>query len=193
MSGLPRGVRTGSLLFAVTAALAGAIAVAALLARSHLGPAADRYLEFLPDEAATVTDIREILTYTIVCALATVLVGGALAVLVRQPRPWVRTALWIAALVLGLALGTGLVAGVDPAGASPGDDSTPAARLFYDLVPGWYPSVNAVLGLLVLISLGAAAFSVLRSSALDFYRAASHVEDPRWSSFVARRQSDQDG
>lgn len=187
---MPRTVRNSSWAFAAAAGIAAASALVVVLGQAHHGPALDRYLDFNAGDLAAeqfATDVGEILTVTLILALVTVVAGGVLAFVVRRPVAWARTIAWSTALVLALLVGTALLAGVDPVGATPGPDAEPAARLTYDLVPGWYPSVNAVVGLGLLIALGAAGFFVLRSSAADFYRAASKVEDPRWSSFVAER------
>jgi hypothetical protein len=90
--------------------------------------------------------------------------------------------------VIGLALFLGLNAGADPAGstATPGADS--GSRAYYDLLPHWYPALNAILGVTAVALVIAVIVMLMRSSVADFYRPASGEQDPRWSAFVADQQ-----
>lgn len=183
----PPLVRWSSLLLAGCAGLAALMLMMAILAWRHLGPAGDAY------ESASGFDggadaVRSSIAFNMVVTAAVVLTTTVLAMLVRRPLRWARPVTWGVLGVVGTALYVGLNAGPDPAGSKPGADADPLNRLYYDLVPQWYPSVNAVLGLALLATGAAAAILLLRSSVSDFYRPASSQHDPKWADFVDRQQ-----
>lgn len=176
------------MLLAGCAVLAAAMLVATMLAWRHLGSAGPRYVSASLGDAVTVDEVRSMLGYNVVVTTATILATGALALMVRRPLGWARWAAWCVLGAVGLLLFLGLVAGADPAGSTPGPNATAVARLYYALLPSWYPSVNAVLGLAVLVTGLAAAVLLSRSSVADYYRPASGEQDPRWAAFVATQQ-----
>ncbi|GAA0577537.1 hypothetical protein GCM10010172_72860 [Paractinoplanes ferrugineus] len=132
--------------------------------------------------------VRAALVYNLVVAALTVLVAVVLAVVVRRPLRWVRPAAWCVLGFLGLALFLGLNAGADPAGSTAGPNADSDSRAYYDLLPHWYPTLNAIQGVAVLVLVVAVFVMLLRSSVADFYRPASTEQDPKWSSFVAAQQ-----
>jgi hypothetical protein len=175
-------------LLAGCAVLAAAMLVATVLAWRHLGPAGIQYVSATQSDGRSVEYVRGSLRYNVVVTVATVLITTALALLVRRPWPWARWGAWCALGVIGLLLFLGLNAGADPAGSTPSDNADAVSRLYYDLLPSWYPSLTAVLGLAVLVALLTAAIMLARSSIADYYRPASRVADPRWAAFVEGRQ-----
>jgi hypothetical protein len=186
---LPGPARWGSLLLGLSAGLAAVMLAATLAAWRHFGPAAVAYrsafLDAGMDELETqVLQVRSSLAYNATVLAVTVLTTAGLALLIRRPLRWAQISTWCAAVVLGIALVLALNGGPDPAGSTPGPQASPVERLGYDLIPQWYTSVNAVLGLLLLAAVIAAAVLLARSSVLDFYRPESRVSDPRWESFV---------
>ena len=87
----------------------------------------------------------------------------------------------------------GLMGGPDPAGSTPGPDSTPLERLYYDLVRQWHPIVIALPGLAFLVAGSAAAILLLRSPVPNLYRPESRQQDPRWAAFAQAQQRRIDG
>ncbi|MEU4243394.1 hypothetical protein [Actinoplanes sp. NPDC026619] len=156
--------------------------IAAIIAWQHFGPAAVHFGDGGADQ------VRAGLIFNMVVTALVVLATAALATVVRRPLRWARPAAWAVLGVLGFALFTGLNAGVDPAGSTAGPGADPANRLYYDLVPGWYPSVHAALGLIVLATCVAVVIMLMRSSVADFYRPATTKQDPKWAAFVDRQQ-----
>ncbi|NMO51709.1 hypothetical protein HH310_10960 [Actinoplanes sp. TBRC 11911] len=97
------------------------------------------------------------------------LVFGWLAFAVRVPRRrWAQIATWVVAFAGGGFLLFNLVTG-----------------LYEELAPGWYPDLNAILGLVALVLMIAGALSLARSDVLDYYREASWQFDDRWTYFIA--------
>ncbi|MET0494072.1 MAG: hypothetical protein ABW000_13175 [Actinoplanes sp.] len=189
---MPRAVRASSLLLGVTAGLAVVMTVLSVVAWWHLGPAGEAYSRASLEAGYGDGDgwpraVLSSLVYNTVTTGMTALITGLLAVMIRQPLRWVQVTTWCVVAAVCAALGCGLNAGPDPAGSTASSDSSQFQRLGYDLVPQWYPSVNAVLGLALLAAAIGAAVMLLRSPVQDFYRPASSREDPRWSSFVQRQ------
>lgn len=173
------------MLLTACAALGAILLVAAVLGWQHLTPAGVRYLSAFDNGGpAAVNQVRATLEYNVIVTTATILTTAVLALLVRRPLPWVRRVTWCALGAVGVLLFLGLNAGADLAGSTPDADATPAERLYYDLLPRWYPSSTAVLGLVLLVAGLAAAVMLTRSSVADYYRPASRRSDPRWASFV---------
>ncbi|MCU7730374.1 hypothetical protein ODJ79_42215 [Actinoplanes sp. KI2] len=183
----PTHVHRASVLLAGCAVLAGAIVVIAMLAWRHLGPAGIRYLMAEPDGGVAVHLVRAALEYSLVVGTATVLITSALALVVRRPLVWARWVAWCVLGAIAVLLLLGLSAGDVPL-AAPGAHASAVDGLFYDLVPHWYPSVSAVLGLALMVLVLTAAVLLTRSSAADYYRPASSVQDPRWAAFVEAQQ-----
>lgn len=185
-SAVPWAVRVASVLLGASAVLAAAMAVAGLFAWRHFGPASVAYVQALGNNhylaSPQLADVRGGLAYNIAVTAAAALVTGCLAPAVRRPLRWVQVTAWCTAVLFAAGLFCGLSTG-------------PAARtldeISYGLVPAWYPGLNAVLGVAVLVTIVAAAAALLRSSVDDFYRPASREQDPRWAAFV-QRQADRD-
>ncbi|AGL20497.1 hypothetical protein [Actinoplanes sp. N902-109] len=192
----PREVRLSSLLFLVTAVLALVMTLQSLLAWRHFEPAADTYVRMLSDggfadAAAEPAGVRWDLAYTVAVTLGTALVCALLAVVIRQPLRWAQVAAWCTSFAVAVVLGCGLANGSATAGAKPEATSETLDRLDYDLLPQWYPIMNAVLGAALIVVVIAAGVLMLRSAVADFYRAGSRLpDDPRWASFLTQRLDD---
>jgi MFS family permease len=190
---VPRGVHTGSLLYAATAGIALLMLVNVLAAWSHYSPASAEYryvmeaAEFDADEQLWM--VGSSLAIAAIGAALALLAGGFLAVAVRRPRRWIQIAAWCASAGLAVLLLLNLMSVPDINGADLREGAKEVDRLWHNLLPGWYLSVNALLGAALLVTVAAAGLVLARSSVTDFYRAASHIEDANWSSFVDRQRS----
>jgi hypothetical protein len=195
---LPGAARLSSRLLGLSAGLAALKLAAALTACRHFGPAAEAYRSAfldagMDDLEVQVLQVRSSLAYNVAVLAVTVLTTAGLALMIRRPLRWAQVGTWCAAVVLGVALVIALNGGPDPAGSTPGPQASEIDRLGYDLIPQWYTSVNAVLGLFLLAAVIAAAVLLMRSSVADFYRPESRVQDPRWESFVRKQKDRIDG
>jgi hypothetical protein len=191
---IPGPVRTGSVLLVLAAAAAAGMIALTVGALVHFGPAAEAYREAArtldyPSSAANQVpwEAESALVLNLVVALLTMLAGLGLAVLVRRPLRWAQISTWVLAVAITALLFCGLNSGPSDAGSTPGPDTRPMEGYAYALFPGWYPTLDAIVGLLVIALVIAAAVMLARSSVIDFYRLASRQpDDPRWVSFMRR-------
>ena len=165
--------------------------VATLIAWRHFGPAAAEFrvlaATFHPEQ--WIDEARGTLGLTAIATLATAPVCAWLAFAIRQPRRrWAQVTTWVTVVAAVLLLTIALVGGSATVGTTPNDSVMPVDALGYALLPGWYTSVVAVLGVAAIVAAVGAGTALLRSSVLDYYRPASWQQDDRWANFVARQQ-----
>lgn len=191
---LPRNVRLCSLTLGVSAGLAVLMLATILVAWRHFEAAAEVYRSAalsggMGDPLDELQWIRSDLGYDAAVVAAMALVTAGLAPLIRRPLRWARVATWCTAVVLGAALLVELGGGPD-AGGPPLDPGTSVLDgLRFELLPQWFPGVNAVLGFAVLVLVIASAVLLMRSSVSEFYRPAGQQQDPQWAAF-RRAQND---
>lgn len=183
---LPRNVRLSSLMLGVSGGLAVLLLAGVLATWHHFEAAAEVYRNTSlridnTDPKDELQWMRSDLGYDAAVLAAVALMTAGLAPLVRRRLRWARVATWCAAAVLGPALLIELNAGPNPRGSTVGPLLD---RLEADLLPQWFPGVNAVLGFALLVLVIASPVLLARSSVSEFYRPANQQEDPRWEAFL---------
>lgn len=155
------------------------MALAAIAALVHLSDRRGAYEQAvgLDPDGGVVFRLMWGLGYTLTVAAAVAVGGVFLARKIRLPSRAAQMTAWIGAAVVLLAVGCGMTG--DPE-AVLGDLAVPseAQRLEADLVPGWYGSVSAVLGMALLGCMLAQAVLLFRPAAGSFYHLGDWEEVP---------------
>ncbi len=204
---LPRAIRWASALAGVCAVVTGTMAAVAFSCLSRVISVADAYRALPPDPevlAAMNTIVRGLestVGYSLVVTAVTAVGAAVLTFALRRPWPWARVAMWwFAGLGAVLLLIDVTTDPVESSGQGPSDSpiydlsdlAAPQAGFGPHPLSEWYSYLNAGLGLIALVTLVAAAIQLSRASALDHYRPASRVADPRWAAFVQKRKDNQE-
>ncbi|HTF12919.1 MAG TPA: hypothetical protein VK659_32565 [Asanoa sp.] len=166
----PRSIRAAWALLVVIGILALANALIGLAVRRQFYPGVDDYLAAgAPDGLRMITELSSALSYNVIGGLTAAIAVAPLAVALRKPRPWARSA---TAVGLGIhVLGLMVFLAADPAFyAEPGRDASSVGRPLWDnLVPDWYGPSFYILEILTLALCVAAAFLFYRRSGGDYF------------------------
>ncbi|MEV6350432.1 hypothetical protein [Actinoplanes sp. NPDC051851] len=195
---MPHAVRRGSRLLVGCAVVAVPMLAIALAAWWRVEQLADAYAAV--GQAAVVADDVEGLRGDLVLQIAVfgaIAVGALLlAVLIRRPFRWARTATLTFAGVTLLGLVCGLMGG--PLGRSAAPSETPFPDLSRagdaQVGLGEFPLAHSYVliigfpGVVLLAGLIAVTIQMTRSGAIDYYRPETRVADPDWSGFVEKRR-----
>jgi hypothetical protein len=174
----PRSIRAAWALLVVIGILGLANALIGLVVRRQFYPGVDAYLAAgSPDGPRLIAELSSALSYDVIAGLIAAIAVVPLAVALRKPRPWARTAtaVGLGAHVLGLMV----FLAADPRFyAEPGRDASAVGRPLWDnLVPDWYGPSFYILEILTLALCVAAAFLFYRRSSGDYF--ADGVRGPR--------------
>jgi hypothetical protein len=166
----PRSIRAAWAVLVVIGILALANALIGLAVRRQFNPGVDDYLAAgSPDGPTMIAELSSALSYNVIGGLIAAIAVGPLALALRKPRPWARTAtaVGLGAHILGLMV----FLAADPTFyAEPGRDASTVGRPLWDnLVPDWYGPSFYILDILTLALCVAAAFLFYRRSGADYF------------------------